>query len=92
MMVPRAATCSTKHSGSTAARCRRIAVRLMVAQLEGGRQAVLYTNMRSPVWDSEEFVGLLRDHKLQNTQLRWCNIGIDSPVSGLGINTVTRIA
>ena len=91
VLLPRSTTCSTQHAGDVAARCRRLIVRLLMSQLESGRQAVCYGSAVSPVWSSEEFAQILKDPRLHDTRLRWCQLGAKDPVTGLGFRLVTRL-
>ena len=91
VLLPRSMTCSTQHDGDVEARCRRLIVRLLRSQLESGRQAVCYGSAVSPVWSSEEFAEILKDPRLHQTRLRWCQLGARDPATGLGFRLVTRL-
>ena len=93
ILMPRAASVRTANrlNRDLAARSRRIICRLTRAQLEDSRHAVLYGSQASVVWEQEELTQLLKDTRLHQTHLRWCNMGARSPSTGFGINAVVRV-
>ena len=78
-------------SEARAARSRRIIVRLFLAQKEAGRHCLLYGSQKSPFWDEQEIMDLLKMEGIHQMRFRWCNMGARSSVSGLGVRAVTRI-
>ena len=91
IFLPRATVTQTSAHRDFAGRSRRLIVRLFRAQPDNERHALLYGAQSSAAWDTEEFANLLSDRTLHQTRFRWCNVGVRSPISGLGSRNVVRI-
>ena len=73
------------------ARARRIIHNLMMSQLDADRHAIVYGTHSSLAWVSEVFTTMKEDPRLHRTRCRWCNLGIKSPRTGFGCNSVVRL-
>ena len=81
--LPRSVRILTRNRRGTdlAARARRLLRRMVDAQLQDGRKVLLYGNSANLAWLEEELSTLEQDHRFHCTTLRWCNLGVKSPIA-----------
>ena len=70
----------------------RILVAVMERQIKGGRQLLVYGHDNASIWASGHLVPFLRDARIQETRLRWCNlVGPQAYAEGSGFRSVVKV-
>ena len=70
----------------------RLLVSIMERQLRSGRQLLLFGHDNAAAWTNADLVSILRDARLSETRLRWCNlVGPQPYTDGPGFRSVTKI-
>ena len=70
----------------------RLLASVMERQLKSGRQLLLFGHGNAAAWTNVDLTSILRDARLSETRLRWCNlVGPQPYAKGPGFRSVTKI-
>ena len=74
------------------AKAVRLLTAVMEQQLRSGRQLLLYGQDNASAWCSSQIAPFLRDARIKETRLRWCNlVGPQAYAEGPGFRSVVKI-